>query len=124
MFNLQGMNFIDIAKLRVKQIEKGRLKYVRSKTRRPYDLKLTAEALTIIEPYLAGKSQSDFVFPIIPVSNLTDPIKISKHADEALHVFNRNFKKLGIQCGIEEKLTSYVARHTWASAAKKTWCVY
>ena len=32
--------------------------------------------------------------------------------------YNKSLKKIGIKCGIEIPLTSYVARHTYATLAK------
>lgn len=119
MFNMQGMNFVDLAKLKVSQISKGRLHYIRSKTNRPYDLKLTKESEEILEHYLPNKKSSDFVFPILTKEIGHDPILVSKTCDQFLHVFNNNLRKLAKKCGIEQKITSYVARHSWASAARK-----
>lgn len=119
MFNMQGMNFIDLAKLKTNQISQGRLKYVRSKTNRHYDLKLTAESEEILSHYLSGKKSDDFVFPVLKKDVAYDPIQISKICDQALHVLNNHLKKLAEKCGIESNLTSYVARHSWASAARK-----
>jgi len=119
MFNMQGMNFIDLAKLKVGQIVAGRVRYIRSKTNKPYEVKLTKEAEEIVSKYILDKKPEDFVFPILNKSISNDPIKISKVSDLALHVFNKHIKKLAEACGIEESITSYVIRHSWASAARK-----
>ena len=47
------------------------------------------------------------------------PILVTKTSDQALHLFNGYMNKLAQQCGIEERITSYEARHSWASAARK-----
>ena len=31
----------------------------------------------------------------------------------------KHLKKLAQQCGVDDPITSYVARHSWASAARK-----
>ncbi len=119
MFNMQGMNFIDLAKLKLRQISAGRLRYIRSKTNKPYDVKLTKEAEEILSYYITNKTPEDFVFPILNKEINKDSILVSKTSDQALHVFNNHIKKLAIQCGIDQPITSYVARHSWASAARK-----
>lgn len=119
MFNMQGMNFIDLAKLKSGQIIAGRVRYIRSKTNKPYEVKLTKEAEEIISKYNINKRPEDFVFPILSQAISNDPIKITKVSDQALHVFNKHIKKLAKLCGIEQSITSYVIRHSWASAARK-----
>lgn len=37
---------------------------------------------------------------------------------DALRKFNRSLKEIGEACGIEAELTSYVARHSYATIAK------
>ena len=94
IFNMQGMNFIDLAKLKVGQIIAGRVRYIRSKTNKPYEVKLTKEAEEIVSKYILDKKPEDFVFPILNKSISNDPIKISKVSDLALHVFNKHIKIL------------------------------
>ncbi len=119
MFNMQGMNFIDLAKLKWKQISNGRLTYVRSKTNKAFDIKLTGEAEQILGCYSAKKRAGGYVFPILSNNIAEYPILVTKTSDQALHLFNGYMNKLAQQCGIEERITSYVARHSWASAARK-----
>ena len=119
MFNMQGMNFIDLAKLKWKQINKGRLTYVRSKTNKAFDIKLTEEAEQILAYYQPKKRAGGYVFPILSNNIAEYPILVTKTSDQALHLFNGYMNKLAQQCGIEERITSYVARHSWASAARK-----
>lgn len=39
--------------------------------------------------------------------------------DNTISNFNKHIKKIGIELKIKKSLSSYVARHSWASAAKK-----
>lgn len=64
MFNARGMNFIDIAKLRLKNIVGEYIFYGRSKTNDPLSVKITSEMKKILDLYLEGKSPNDFIFPI------------------------------------------------------------
>ena len=60
-----------------------------------------------------------------------DKLQIREHASQTLghfslpfwmqmkiHLINHHLKKLGEELGLSSKLTSYVARHSWASIAK------
>lgn len=118
-FNTRGMNFIDLAKLKMNQVAQGRLKYVRSKTGKHFDLKLTEEAIDILEHYNSFKNPNDYIFPILPKNIPNDENAISKATEDALRLYNRNLQRLAKRIGIEERLTSYVARHSWATAARK-----
>ena len=118
MFNMRGMNFIDLAFLRMDAISEGWLKYKRRKTKRgqnvkEFDIKVTSEASSILKYYSKGKRKNDLVFPI-----LEDVID----SDNDLRLFNRlcNHNRrlitIGKAIGLEEHLTTYVARHTFATA--------
>lgn len=119
MFNLKGMNWIDVAKLRCKQINNGRLQYVRSKNGRYYDIQLTPEATKILSYYLSNKDPDDYVFPILPNDLKNDGNEISRIAEQTRGTHNDYLKIIQEDCGIQLKLTSYVSRHTWAGVAKK-----
>lgn len=118
-FNTRGMNFVDLAKLKMNQIVQGRLKYTRSKTGKHFDLKITEEAFEILKHYSSSKNPNDYIFPILPKNIIDDEVAISKATEDALRLYNRNLQRLAKRIGIEERLTSYVARHSWATAARK-----
>lgn len=119
MFNLKGMNWIDIAKLQMKQISNGRLDYTRSKTGRHYSIQLTPEANTILGHYIKNKGSEDYVFPILPHDLKNDGNEISRVAEQARNTHNDYLKTIQKDCNIPVKLTTYVTRHSWADIAKK-----
>jgi integrase len=128
MFNNRGINFMDIAKLKRNQIVEtvfncdqlveGRMEYHRSKTDKPFSIKLTKEAIRILNNYdIVNKKPDDFVFPI----GFENSLKGWKVYQKKLSRNNSRFKKLAEMAGEPElNLTSYVARHSWASIAKKS----
>lgn len=119
MFNMKGMNWIDIAKLRRKQINNGRLEYIRSKNGRYYNIKLTKEAEFILAFYIGNKGPEDYVFPILPNVLKDDANEISRIAENARHIHNDYLKDIAKDCKIPMNLTSYCTRHAWADIAKK-----
>jgi integrase/recombinase XerD len=128
MFNNRGINFMDIAKLRRSQIVQaivendqlieGRIEYLRSKTDKLFSMKLTKEAIKILNSYeIAKKMPKDFIFPIC----FENTLKGWKVYQKKLSRNNSRFKKLAEMAGEPNlNITSYVARHSWASIAKKS----
>jgi integrase/recombinase XerD len=113
----RGMNFIDLAKLRYKENFLGNeLNYIRSKNKRRYQFQLHSKALAIVEVFLSYHQQSDagFLFPILHSIHNTAK-KIDDRIDSALKDLNEDLKQMGQMIGVEKHLTSYVARHSFAT---------
>ncbi|MCX6258001.1 MAG: site-specific integrase [Bacteroidia bacterium] len=110
-----GMNFSDMAQLKKSSITEDRMIYIRAKTGKAYSVKLTAPAKEILSHYLIDQAADDYVFPIIKRNGLELQMKDMQNDRKT---FNKYLKRLGKMCGIEANLTSYVARHSWATIAK------
>ncbi|MCM1313655.1 MAG: site-specific integrase [Bacteroides sp.] len=108
-FLANGMSFVDVAHLRMSDIKGGRICYSRSKTGQPISVKVCAQMAGIIRRY--HHKGSDMVFPLIGGGGCR------KDYDTALRVYNRGLHKLARLAGIDGGLTSYSARHSWASQA-------
>ena len=119
MFNNQGMNLIDLAFLKRGQIEGNRLKYARTKTRGKavFDIELTEESIEILKAYnYQNQSPDELVFPFMKdVYGKLDSRKLYKTYKNRIGDHNKYMKKLASMANIEVNITSYVARHTWAS---------
>lgn len=111
---LFGMSFIDLAYLKKKNIVDGRIKFQRKKTSKAYNILITEELMKFLSFYAEGKEKNDFIFPIITAH---DPQIQYNQVTEARSRYNRGLKKLAEECGIEEHLTSYVSRHSFATHA-------
>ncbi|WP_097045058.1 site-specific integrase [Flagellimonas pacifica] len=111
---LYGMNFTDMAYLKLENIVDSRLKFRRKKTGKLFDIKITDTLKEILSIYTDGKSQQDYIFPIIKRSSLE--IQEREIAWERKR-YNAGLKEIAKLCGIEEKLTTYVSRHTFATQA-------
>ena len=91
------------------------MRYQRKKTSRMYDIKISDQLSEIIEYYSEGEQgPKDFIFPIIKRDKLEAQIK---DVDWARKRYNSGLREIAELCGIEEKLTSYVARHSFATQA-------
>ena len=115
-----GMNFGDIARLRYKDIVKGRVNYSRHKTQKLLSFQLVPMALQILEKYGAAGHGEDYIFPILNRHEHTTPQQIFNRLHKVLRKVNRELKVLGEMIGLEMPLTTYVARHTYATVLKRS----
>ncbi|HAP63651.1 MAG TPA: transposase [Cytophagales bacterium] len=111
---IQGMPFADLAHLTPKDIRNGRVQYDRQKTGKPYDVKIYPALEAILNFYAQGKGPEEFIFPIIRRIEEEDQHKDVKWARKR---YNRRLKEIATLCEIEDNLTSYVARHSFATHA-------
>ena len=112
-FYAMGIPFVDLAHLKKSQVKDGVLTYRRRKTNRPVRVKLEKCMLDILEKYKA--EGTDYLFPIL--YKVKDGRQVAVSYASALNRYNRSLKQLARQAGIGVNLTSYVARHSWASIA-------
>ncbi|MDT0690466.1 site-specific integrase [Salegentibacter sp. F188] len=115
MFNCRGMNFIDLAKLKIKDIAENRLYYGRSKTGDRLSVKMTNEFLEILKYYIKGKTRDEFIFPI----GYDGSVENFTRYKSSRRLSNKLFKIIAEDAGIEEKITTYYIRHSWATIAKE-----
>lgn len=105
-FYLIGMNLKDILMIKKADYIKGRIMYRRLKTGELYNIKVYPEALEIIEKY---KGKDDLLLSFIDMYKDYSGFK---------RAVNYSLKKLQDDEGvINEKLSTYYARHTWATMA-------
>ena len=115
-FYTMGMNFADMARLKLENINDGRIDYTRQKTRKKYSIKINASIQEIIDQYIEKKEPAEYVFPIILRHG--NKSQEFKDVSEKRRKYNQYLKDIAILIGIETNLTSYVARHSWATIAK------
>ena len=133
-FYTRGMSFVDMAYLRKTDLQNGILTYRRRKTGQELTIKWEKCMAEIIAKYPENKT--DFLLPIIKEKGngrnseshqaclngrvVTDEGKANERRqyDNALHLVNYRLKELSTMLKLQRPLTMYVARHSWASAAK------
>jgi len=119
-FYCAGINFIDMMKLKWDDIHEGRLRYIRSKTGRAFDLELSSSALKIIDKYKDFPGHSIFyVFPIILEDGLSEK-QIFHRRDNYLKRYNQKLKEIAKLAGVKPNISSYVSRHSMASLLKQS----
>jgi len=111
-FYTRGMSFVDMAYLKKSDLRNGVLTYRRQKTGQQLFIKWEKPMQDIIAKY--DTSATPYLLPIIrdiKTDGRRQYLSVS-------HSVNARLKKLGEQLKLSIPLTSYVARHAWASIAK------
>lgn len=111
-FYTRGMSFVDMSFLKKKDLQDGILVYRRRKTNQRLVIKWEKQMQEIIDKY--DTSNTPYLLPIIRDTH-SDARKQYKNA---IHLVNSKLKEIGAKIGLGIPLTTYVARHGWASIAK------
>lgn len=111
-FYLRGMSFVDMAYLKKSDLKNGYVTYRRRKTGQQLTIEWTKDMQIILDKY--PESKSHFLLPIIKSSGVNERWAYRNVG----YNINHNLKKVAQMAGISIPLTLYVARHSWASAAK------
>ena len=109
----RGMAFVDMAYLKKSNIQNGMICYSRRKTGQSLCIKIEKQIDEIICKY--SNMSPKYVFPIIQSD---EPNKAYREYEKAINEYNNNLKKLSVMLSEECKLTSYTARHSWATTAR------
>lgn len=111
-FYLRGMSFIDMSYLRKSDLKNGSVVYRRRKTGQQLTIGWTPEMQAIIDKYSENPTQ--YLLPIIRTVGCNERCAYRN----ASYNINHNLKKIANMINLEVPITMYVARHSWASAAK------
>ncbi len=110
----QGMAFVDVANLTTRNLQRGQLSYLRCKTGQPLTVQLLPCAQAILCKYRDPAGMSDHLFPLLYCAGSGQTVKYRT----ALRQYNRRLRQISDRMKLDTPLSSYVARHTWASIAK------
>lgn len=114
MFMLRGMPFIDLAHLRKADLRNRRITYRRHKTGKLMVVDVPPDAMRLLQKY-RDKTDSEYLFPL-----LHGGLFMEEHHhryQETLRHFNRELARLMKQLLPGVSVSSYTARHTWATLA-------
>ncbi|UFH36071.1 site-specific integrase [Flavobacterium acetivorans] len=114
----RGMNFYDMMKLTWDNIDNDKIIYTRSKTKGKFIVKILEPVQEILNFYKTVNTLTGYVFPILLKEGLT-PIQIEYRKFKKLKQFNSDLKKIAEIVGIDKPVTSYVARHSFATNLKE-----
>lgn len=115
-----GISFVDIANLTHQNIVEDRLIYQRQKTHGNINLLLSKEASTIIAKYSTYQQEAEYLFPILHCKRHITPMQKSNRVHKICHQVNTELRAFAKELGITAEVTTYVARHSFATILKKS----
>lgn len=115
-----GMNFKDICNLRYNQIKGDRIIFIREKTKNTKRENPVIIEVALSEPIKQiilkwgnpNRNPNSFVFPII--ENEMDLVTQRKTIKQFVKTTNKWINRIAKNVGISEKITTYIARHTFS----------
>lgn len=113
LFMLRGIPFVDIVFLRRCDLAGNILTYRRRKTGTWLTVRVEPEAMKLIQALQSSDPNSPYIFPFI---NHSKSHEYSQY-QHALRKFNQSLKKISDMLGKQVSLSSYSARHSWATIA-------
>jgi integrase/recombinase XerD len=119
-FYCRGMNFIDMALLKPENCQSGRIIYTRAKTRnrKVFTIEILPPVKAMIEYFAEHPMNGGYLLPILNDEKYpTEQIKRTT-IHSMLKKTNACLKTLGTDAKIKIPLTTYVARHSWATVMK------
>lgn len=117
MYYCAGMNIIDMALLKWENIEGEYIHYERAKTGGLINFKIHPKAKEIISRYepVARIKKSVYVFPILDSQFHKSATQIDDRVKKVTGRINKDLKEIAKLINCDTPITTYVARHTFAS---------
>jgi site-specific recombinase XerD len=117
-FYTMGTNLVDMANLTWENVKDDRIKYIRAKTHKPYNIFITSKAKGILEHFRNTYSDK-YVFPIYSENAHITAQQKANRLHKIMQQVNEDLKEIAKLCSINEKITTYVARHSSATILKR-----
>ncbi len=124
-FYLRGISFVDLAHLRKADLRDGYITYTRSKTGQRLSVRWEKVMQDIADKYQAETASSPYLFPFLTSNIQRKNRTVQDKSQDELRLYHNaearmayHLKKVGAKMSIPGKLTLYVARHSWATAAR------
>lgn len=119
LFLFRGMPFADLARLRKCDCRDGVITYSRQKTGRRLAISIPKEAEALLRDRADHNPESPYLLSILGGGEAFEPGSREEYRryQQALRSFNHRLSLLPRALGVNCKLSSYTARHTWATLA-------
>jgi site-specific recombinase XerD len=112
-----GINFVDMAYLTKENVLDDRLIYTRRKTKKLIKLPLQNKAIELVNKY--HNPNNPYLFPILSQFHKTE-IQQANRVHKVITKINQHLKEIGKELNIPIDLTTYVARHSFATVLKRS----
>lgn len=114
----RGMNYVDMMNLKWSDIQDGKIYITREKTSGKLVIKILSPVQDILDYFKLEKRDTPYVFPILLTSDMS-PKQIFNRKHKTLRSFNEKLNTIATLAKINKKITSYVARHSYATIMKQ-----
>lgn len=114
-FYLRGIPFVDLVHLRKIDVRHNTIYYYRHKTQQQLSVYIEPYAAEILHRYTNKNTESPYLLSIISSTGA----KGYRQYKSALRLYNQHLHQLSKKLRLKVALTSYVARHSWATTAKE-----
>ena len=116
-----GINLTDMLHLRYRDIFDGRVTYHRQKTGKLISFHLQPLALEILRKYYQKEHvPDDYIFPVLKRKVHITAAQQYGRVKRVTRLINRYLKVIGEHLNLPIPLTTYVARHTYATVLKRS----
>lgn len=122
-FYLRGVRVGDLLSLKPESVQAGRVVFVENKSGTLRNIPIRKEVAAIIDRW-AG--QSSYLLPLLRYerdkrkTDAQNMLTYKKAIESATAVINTNLRKVAEMAGIDKKITTHIARHTFAKIAFDT----
>lgn len=113
---MRGISFVDMAYLKTDNIKGNYIAYTRKKTGARIEVKIEPQIRSILNKY--AKGDSEYLLPILQGRHTDNEEQTYRYYQSRLSIYNRKLKELSKHLRENTTLTSYVSRHSWATAAR------
>jgi len=118
-FYCAGIRSSDILQIRWRNIVDGRLVYQMHKTNKPHSIKLHEKPEKILDQYHRSEGD-DYIFPFLDTDlDSTDPTYKYNQLNSKTSLLNNYLNRIAIQAGIDKKISTHTARHSFADIARQ-----
>ncbi|WP_424492740.1 phage integrase SAM-like domain-containing protein [Salinimicrobium sp. GXAS 041] len=113
-FYCRGMNFADMAFLKWSDVRNNKITYSRQKTQKLFVIEILPPVEKILKYFKEQKSTSPYVFPIFLKEGMSAK-QIANRRHKVLSRYNRRLNEIASLVGLDRRISSYVARHSYAT---------
>ncbi len=119
-FYTRGTNISNIIHLKKGDVQGGILSFRRRKTNKLLSIHLHPKAFDILRNYgFEEKANNDFLFPFKRKAKIKNKQEEHEDIDRLTKLVNDRLSAISMELGIN-KITTYTARHSWATIAYKS----
>ena len=120
-FYMAGIRVSDLIQLKWENIADNRIEYSMDKTGGLKSIQIRKEIAEILVQYKNDDTEpNDYIFPMFERDiDYSNPFFLKSQISSKTAIYNKNLKDLAKLANIDKKITTHIARHTFADFARK-----